>query len=104
MRSVNLRTGIRRLFRLPLRTDAQIEADADEELRAFLAERVDDLVARGMSHNDARAEALRRLGAPIDTTAASLHTSAMARERRMRFREMIGDVRQDLRYARRTLR
>src|SRR5215208_4809374 len=104
MRPGNLRDGVRRLFRLPLRTDSQVASDADEELRAFLAERVDDLVASGMSVDDARREAVRRLGASIDDAAASLHTSAMARERRMRFRDMIGDLRQDLRYALRTLR
>ena len=104
MRSRDLRAGVRRLFRIPLRTPPQIESDADEELRAFLAERVDDLVARGLSPDEARAEALRRLGAPIDDTAASLHSSAIQRERRMRFREMIADLRQDLRYAGRTLK
>ncbi|MDB4873893.1 MAG: hypothetical protein JWM41_339 [Gemmatimonadetes bacterium] len=104
MRSRDLRAGVRRLFRVPIRTESQVEADADEELRAFLAERVDDLVARGMAADDARREALRRLGGSIDDAAASLHHSARAREQRMRFRDMIGDLRQDLRYALRTLR
>ena len=104
MRSRDLRAGVRRLLRLPLRTRAQVDADADEELRAFLAERIDDLVAHGMPLADARAEALRRLGAPIDETVASLHHSAMNRERRMRLRELVGDLRQDLHYAFRTLR
>src|SRR5690348_13538385 len=104
MRSRDLRAGVRRLLRLPLRTRSQVDADADEELRAFLAERVDDLVARGMPPDAARTEALRRLGAPIDETVASLHNSAMNRERRMRLRELVGDLRQDLHYAFRTLR
>jgi predicted permease len=104
MRPANLRDGVRRLFRLPLRTASQVAGDADEELHAFLAERVDDLVASGMSVEDARHEALRRLGVPIDDAAASLHNSARARERRMQFRDMIADLRQDLRYALRTLR
>jgi len=73
MRSRDLRAGVRRLFRLPLRTAAQVEADADEELRTFLAERVDDFVRHGMSADEAHSEALRRLGAPIDAAAASLH-------------------------------
>ena len=39
MRPGNFRDGMRRLFRLPLRTDSQVSSDADEELNAFLAER-----------------------------------------------------------------
>ena len=104
MRSRDLRAGVRRLFRLPLRTAAQVEADADEELRTFLAERVDDFVRHGMSADEAHSEALRRLGAPIDAAAASLHNSAMTRERRMRAREIASDLQQDLRYGLRTLR
>jgi len=104
MRSRDFRAGVRRLLRIPLRTRAQVDADADEELSAFLAERVDDLVAHGMPLDAARAEALRRLGAPIDETVASLHNSAINRERRMRLRELGGDLRQDLHYAVRTLR
>ena len=104
MRSSNFRAGVRRLFRVPLRTQSQVDADADEELRAFLSERVDDLVTRGMSLEDARREALRRLGAPIADTAASLHSSASARERQVRFRGVLVDLRQDLQYALRTLR
>ncbi len=99
-----LRNGVRRLFRLPLRTQAQVEADANEELRAFLAERIDDLVAHGLSYDDARREALHRLGASVDDAAAALHNSATYRERRMRTRGMIGDLGQDLGYAFRTLR
>jgi predicted permease len=99
-----LRDGVRRLFRLPLHTPGQVQADANDELRAFLAERIDDLVAHGLSYDDARREALRRLGASVDDAAAALHSSATYRERRMRTRGMIGDLGQDLSYAFRTLR
>jgi predicted permease len=104
MRSRFLRDGVRRLFRLPLRTRSQVEADANDELRAFLAERVDDLVAQGMSPDDAHREALSRLGGSVDDAAAALHHSATHRERRMHTRGLIGDLQQDLRYAVRTLR
>ena len=100
----NLRDGVRRLFRLPLRTSAQIEGEADEELQAFLAERIDDLVAHGMPRDEARNEAIRRLGASIDDAAASLHHSATERERRMHLRSIVDDLKQDLGYAMRTLR
>jgi putative ABC transport system permease protein len=95
---------VRRLFRLPLRTPEHIEADARDELRAFLGARVDDLVARGWSPENARAEALSRLGLSLDETTALLNHSATDRERRMRFRDMMSDVAQDFRYAARTLR
>src|SRR4051812_28286232 len=104
MAGLDLRAGVRRLFRVPLRTRAQIDADADEELQAFLAERVDFLVAHGMSRDAAIEEALLRLGGSVRETAASLHTSAMERERHMRGRELLRDLRQDCRYAARTLR
>ena len=87
-----LRAGVRRLFRLPLRTSSQVDADADEELRAFLAERVDYLVARGMAPDEAVKEAVRRLGGSVEDAAASLHNSAMDRERHMRARELSSDL------------
>lgn len=98
------RAGIRRLFRLPLRSRTQVDADADEELRAFLAERIDDLMRHGLSEDEAYREAMRRLGDSIEAVSASLHTSAMDRERHMRLREIFDELRQDLRYAIRTLR
>jgi predicted permease len=94
----------RRLFRLPLRTRSEVDADADEELRAFLAERVDYLVARGVAPDEAVKEAGRRLGGSVEDAMASLHNSAMERERHMRARELLSDLGQDLRYAVRTLR
>ncbi|MEO7083073.1 MAG: ABC transporter permease [Gemmatimonadaceae bacterium] len=100
----DIRAGVRRLFRLPLRTSAQVGAEADEELRSFVDERIDDLVSQGLARDDAHVEALRRLGTSIDAAAASLHTSAITRERRMHVRETVATLRQDLHYALRTLR
>ena len=98
-----IRDGVMRLLRLPLRTRAQIDADADEELQSFLAERIDHLMARGLSASDARDEALRRLGPSFNDATHQLHSSARTRERRMSMREMLDDLMQDLRYAFRTL-
>ncbi|HTL49653.1 MAG TPA: permease prefix domain 1-containing protein, partial [Steroidobacteraceae bacterium] len=64
-----IRSGVRRLLRLPLSTTSRAEADADEELRVFIAERVDSLKALGYTDADARAEALRRLGVPLEEAA-----------------------------------
>jgi putative ABC transport system permease protein len=98
-----LRPGVRRLFRLPLRTNDAIHADVDDELESLIAIRVEHLIARGMSPSDARAEALGRLGATLDDARQQLHQSAEHRERHMRFREHLETLAQDLRYAARGL-
>ena len=96
---MSLRAGIRRLFRLPIRSAAGAHADADEELDALIASRVEYLVARGMSPHDARREALARLGAPLDQARRQLHHSAEHREHRMRFNDFVASVVEDLQYA-----
>lgn len=99
-----VRDGVRRLVRLPLRDDARARAEADEELASFLQARIDDLVAHGLSPDDARAEALRRLGpATLDDARERLRSSAARRERRLRFGDWMGELRQDLAYALRQL-
>jgi putative ABC transport system permease protein len=99
----DLGPGIRRLFRLPLRTTAAIHADVDDELESLIASRVEYLMARGMSPADARAEALQRLGVSLDDARHQLHESAEHREHRMRIRDQLENVVQDLRYAARGL-
>ncbi len=103
MRNLELRPGLRRLFRLSPLTTRAIHADVDEELEALIAARVDSLVARGLSPAAARAEALRRLGASLETVRHDLHQSAELRERRMTMHEHFENLRQDLRYAARGL-
>lgn len=104
MRIQEIRDGVIRLIRLPLRTRAQIDADADAELKSFLAERMDHLMARGLSESEAQQEALRRLGPSLNEATQQLHHSARTRERRMNMRDLLDDFTQDLRYAFRTLR
>jgi putative ABC transport system permease protein len=94
----------RRLFRLAPRTRAAVHAEIDEELDALIAARVEDLVARGLTYEDARAEAARRLGANLDHVRTQLHKSARLRERRMRLDELFDDLWHDVRYAVRGLR
>jgi predicted permease len=93
----------RRLFRLTPRTDAAVLAEFDEELDTLIAARVESLVARGMSYDDARAEATRRLGDDLDTVRQRLHHSVHRRERRMRLDEQLDNFVHDLRYAARGL-
>jgi len=98
-----LRPGVRRVLRLPLRTRAAIRAEIDDELESLITSRVDDLIARGVSPSDARAYALGRLGATLDDARNQLHHSAEHREQRMRFRERLENLAQDVRYAARGL-
>jgi putative ABC transport system permease protein len=100
---VSIRTGIRRLFRLGLRTPRVVAADADEELRSFIDARVEHLIARGMSPDAARTEALARLGDSIDSVRASMRASAQRRERRLELRDRVDNVLRDSRYALRRL-
>jgi predicted permease len=98
-----IRPGVRRLLRFPIRTRAAMKRDALDELEALIACRVEHLVARGMSLDDARAEASRRLGASLDEVRLQLHTNAAQRERRMRTMEFVESVMQDVHYAARGL-
>ena len=94
----------RRLFRLESRSADATLADADAELSSFLEARVDDLVARGMPPEAARAEALRRLGsAPGCDVRGRLRGSARRRDRRLGLREHREAVAQDIRVGLRRL-
>jgi putative ABC transport system permease protein len=99
-----IRPGVRRILRLPLRTRAQIRGDLDQELDALIASRVDDLVARGMSRDEAIREALRRLGVSLGDARRQLYASAELREQRMRLDDAMDTLWHDARYALRGLR
>jgi predicted permease len=98
------RPGLRRLFRLQARSRADVHAEVDEELETIIAARVEALIANGMTPDDARREAARRLGADIDHVRDQLHHSAELRERRMRLRDYLDDLVHDVRFAARGLR
>src|SRR5687768_9900157 len=97
-----IRAGVRRLFRLPMRSPRDAHADADAELDGFLEQRTDDLVRHGMTPVQARAEAERRLGASIDDVRSSLRTSAVQREERRDHQGYDGLI-QDVKYGLRAL-
>jgi predicted permease len=65
--------------------------------------RVRDLMSRGLSENEARAEAERRFGG-LDRARATLQRSAEHRERTMSVGEWLEGWRQDIRYSSRSLR
>src|SRR6185437_12413506 len=80
------------------------ESDADEELSSVLGARMDDLVAPGMTRDEAQAEAWRRLGnSPHDELRDRLRRSAVRRERRLGVREQLEAAASDLRIGVRRL-
>jgi len=101
MRPSEIRPGVRRLFRLAVRrADPR---DADDEIRLHLQLRAEQLVREGMSSEAARAEAERRFG-PLDEERERFARSAHRRDERLRLADWLDGVRQDVRYAVRTLR
>jgi predicted permease len=94
---------VRRLLRLRLRGHAA-EDDADAELQAYINARIEHLVARGMSRDEARVEAEARLGGSLREVQTALRQSARRRADRLHFKEQLADATTDLRYGWRTLR
>jgi len=97
-----IRSGIRRVFALALRRRDQWERDVEDEIKLHLALRAEQLAAEGRSPDDAYAEAVRRFG-PLTESRARLVEAARQRERNMARTEFFADLRQDLRFALRTL-
>jgi predicted permease len=94
---------VRRVFRLPVHRSDIAEAYADDEIRAHLETRAEALMARGMSPDEAKAEALRRFGS-LPEARAKMHEAARRRERRLALIERADELRRDLSYAARQLR
>jgi predicted permease len=93
----------RRFFRLAVRRRALIAREVDDEIAFHLEARVAQLVARAMSPEDARAEALRRFG-DVNAARHTLHRSVTRREARMHVKELLASSWQDIRYAARGIR
>ena len=97
-----LPNGIRRLFRLPP-SRARLLREMDDEVRAHIAMRTDELRALGMSASDAEAEALRRFGDSDDFRAYAARR-ADRRGRSHGLREWLDEWAQDVRFAGRQFR
>jgi putative ABC transport system permease protein len=93
---------MKRLFRLPFSRD-RVRSDVNTELNFHLEGRIEELVASGMSREDAQREAQARFGdrglveAQVQQIDFSIH-------RRLALRERIDVIRQDLVFALRQLR
>ena len=88
----------RRLLDLRPRGGRDVEREVDDEIRAHLQMRVEHLVRRGWDPEEARAEALRRFG-DVDQARRQLRATARERDGRVRLREWLASVRQDVTYA-----
>lgn len=90
----------RRLFSLSLFRRSRAHAEMRDELAFHIEARVAALIARGMSPDEAREEATRRLGSPTLAEAErALGDSAAIKERRLDVRDRINDFIDDVRYA-----
>jgi predicted permease len=89
-------------FRL-FRTAGQITAEVDEEIRFHLEMRIAELVRAGMTPAQAREEALRRFG-DLERARLDMNAADQRRERRVRRREYLEELVQDLAHAVRQLR
>jgi predicted permease len=96
------RPGVRRLFRFPTRTPAEIGDEVADEIRFHLETRIEALVAAGLPDTEARMQAMREFGDPRCMEDAVIHQRRI--ERRRRVTRWLDDLRQDLRHSRRSLR
>ncbi|MGH7679296.1 MAG: permease prefix domain 1-containing protein, partial [Gemmatimonadaceae bacterium] len=98
-----IRDGVRRLFRIALRRDDLARNDVEREIDFHLTARVQQLVAGGMTLEEARAEARRRFG-DVAQARAELSESAARREAQLTVRDRLEAFTDDVRYVARTLR
>ncbi|HEU4628421.1 MAG TPA: ABC transporter permease [Gemmatimonadaceae bacterium] len=91
----------RRAFRLP-RGGAQVDAQVDDELQFHLEERIEELVAQGLTREQAEAEARRRFGdvARWRKEAAAIDRDQVRDERRA---DVLDTLRRETRQAARAL-
>jgi putative ABC transport system permease protein len=80
-----------------------VEQEVDSELAFHIEMRMRDYIARGMSPNEARREAVRRFG-NIEQINEVCRDIGRRRDREMRRTELLAELRQDVAYALRYLR
>jgi predicted permease len=99
----DIRPKIRRAFQLALRRRDLVDAEVDAELQAHVDLRVSQLMARGLTREQAETEARRRFGEPWDVAVDDMKRAGQRREVRLSFRERLDGARNDGAYAARTL-
>ena len=96
-------SGLRRAFRWPWRTGAQIADDVESEIAFHLEARARELRETGLRREEAEAQARREFG-DIDAARRSLRSADLRHERRLRVGERVSGFAKDLRFGARTLR
>lgn len=99
----DIRPRIRRAFRLALRRQDLTDAEIDDELRFHIEMRVAQLVARGLTPQQAVEQARSRFGRSWDEAVDRIHEAGHLREERLAMRERLDACWHDVRYAARTL-
>jgi predicted permease len=94
--------GLRRAFTLP-RSDRATAQAVDDEIQFHLDMLVEELVASGMTPEEARAAARRQFG-DVERVRDRCQEISTRREDEMRRVEVLATIRQDLAFAARTLR
>ncbi len=94
---------MRRLFQFTRRSRGRIRADVDDELRFHIEARTEALVAAGADPATARERAVREFG-DVEDARRYLNDLDRHTESARRRRDYMGEFRQDLVYALRTLR
>jgi putative ABC transport system permease protein len=93
---------MKRLFRLPFSRD-RVRRDVDHELSFHLEGRIEELVAAGMTREDAEREAQRRFG-NRELVEAEMEQIDFSTHRRRALRERLDDVRRNMVFALRQFR
>lgn len=96
------RRSVRRWLRLPVSDTARTMEDVDAELAAHIEERVERLMAEGLTEQQARVEAERRLGG-LDQARQRLLQDASERDAALSVREALRSWIDDVRYATRSV-
>jgi putative ABC transport system permease protein len=99
----DIRPKIRRAFQLALRRRDLVDAEVDAELEAHVDLRISQLMMRGLTRQQAEAEARRRFGTSWDAAVDDMKRAGQRRESRLSWREQADALRGDLGYATRTL-
>jgi predicted permease len=92
-----------RFFQFPWRSRSQIDRDVDTELEFHLEMRVSELLAEGLTTEQASAHARREFG-DVEFTRAYCRDVDRASERSKRTADRLGELGQDISYTLRTLR